>query len=98
MSVLLEDMGLNLQSMMASPHVRAFLDEVRRWESQLSLVGEAMEVWMRVQRRWMYLEAIFIGSDDIRFGGREGGITRECWTGKMNDDEVVTHAARLCWL
>lgn len=65
-SVLLEDMGLNLQSMMASPFVRPFLAEVRSWEQKLSLIGECIEVWMLVQRKWMYLESIFVGSDDIR--------------------------------
>uniref|UniRef100_A0A383W4S5 Dynein-1, subspecies f n=1 Tax=Tetradesmus obliquus TaxID=3088 RepID=A0A383W4S5_TETOB len=65
-TLLLEDMGLNLQSMMASPHVRPFADEVRLWEQRLSLIGECIEVWMLVQRKWMYLESIFIGSDDIR--------------------------------
>jgi dynein heavy chain, axonemal len=65
-TVLLEDMGLNLQSMMASPFVRPFVDEVRKWEQRLSLIGECTEVWMQVQRKWMYLESIFIGSDDIR--------------------------------
>ncbi|MEW5308429.1 MAG: hypothetical protein WDW38_000392 [Sanguina aurantia] len=64
--VLLEDMGLNLQSMMASPFVRPFLVEVRAWEQRLSLIGECIEVWMLVQRKWMYLESIFVGSDDIR--------------------------------
>ena len=29
---ILEDMTLNLQSMMASPFVKPFIDEVRRWE------------------------------------------------------------------
>lgn len=41
---LLEDMGLNLQSMMASPHVRPFAEEVRMWEQRLSLIGECIEV------------------------------------------------------
>lgn len=40
--VLLEDMGLNLQSMMASPFVRPFLNEVRGWEQKLSLIGESL--------------------------------------------------------
>eukprot|EP00803_Ostreobium_quekettii_P011338 evm.model.scf_1312.1 EVM.evm.TU.scf_1312.1 scf_1312:839-40608(+) len=65
-TLLLEDMGLNLQSMMASPFVRPFLDDVRRWEQLISLIGECIEVWMQVQRKWMYLESIFVGSDDIR--------------------------------
>jgi dynein heavy chain len=43
-TLLLEDMGLNLQSMMASPHVRPFADEVRLWEQRLSLIGECIEV------------------------------------------------------
>lgn len=64
--LLLEDMGLNLQSMMASPFVRPFIDDVQKWEQKLSLIGECIEVWMQVQRKWMYLESIFLGSDDIR--------------------------------
>jgi dynein heavy chain, axonemal len=65
-TLLLEDLGLNLQSMMASPFVRPFIDEVRKWEQKLSLIGECTEAWMQVQRKWMYLESIFVGSDDIR--------------------------------
>lgn len=64
--MLLEDMGLNLQSMMASPHVKPFLEEVRAWEQRLSTIGECSAMWMVVQRKWMYLESIFVGSDDIR--------------------------------
>jgi len=64
--LLLEDLGLNLQSMMASPYVRPFSEDVRQWEQKLSLISEAIEVWMLVQRKWMYLESIFIGNDDIR--------------------------------
>ncbi|GBG66223.1 hypothetical protein CBR_g57826 [Chara braunii] len=64
--LLLEDMGLNMQSMTASRYVKPFLDEVRRWEGKLSLIGEVIDAWMQVQRKWMYLESIFVGSDDIR--------------------------------
>ena len=66
MTLLLEDMGLNLQSMMASRFVRPFAEEVRKWEQRLSLVSECIEIWMLVQRKWMYLESIFMDSDDIR--------------------------------
>ena len=65
-TLLLEDMGLNLQSMMASRFVRPFIEEVRKWEQRLSLVSECIEVWMLGQRKWMYLESIFMDSDDIR--------------------------------
>jgi hypothetical protein len=72
LSVLLEDQGLNLQSMMASPYVKPFLQEVRGWEQRLSTIGECSAMWMVVQRKWMYLESIFVGSDDIRWVGAAG--------------------------
>ena len=64
--LILEDMTLNVQSMLASPFVRPLLEDVQSWEQKLSLIGECIETWMMVQRKWMYLESIFIGSDDIR--------------------------------
>ncbi|OAE19678.1 hypothetical protein AXG93_1847s1410 [Marchantia polymorpha subsp. ruderalis] len=65
-TVLLEEMMMNLQGMSSSRYVRPFLDEVSSWEQKLSLVGEVIDIWMQVQRKWMYLESIFVGSDDIR--------------------------------
>ena len=73
-TLLLEDMGLNLQSMMASRFVRPFAEEVRKWEQRLSLVSECIEIWMLVQRKWMYLESIFMDSDDIRHQLPQVGI------------------------
>ena len=40
--------------------------QVKGWDNRLSLVGETIDCWMGVQRKWMYLESIFVGSDDIR--------------------------------
>ncbi|KAJ3144485.1 Dynein heavy chain 10, axonemal [Geranomyces variabilis] len=62
----LDDNAMALQSMGASRFVTAFLPAVQQWEKVLSHIGEVLEVWMVVQRRWMYLESIFIGSGDIR--------------------------------
>ncbi|TPX31992.1 hypothetical protein SmJEL517_g04802 [Synchytrium microbalum] len=62
----LDDNAMALQSMSASRFVTAFLDQVQHWEKTLSVIGEVLEVWMVVQRKWMYLESIFIGSGDIR--------------------------------
>jgi dynein heavy chain, axonemal len=57
---------MNLGSMAASRHVRPFLDDVRRWEARLGGVAETIAAWMSAQRKWIYLESIFAGSDDIR--------------------------------
>lgn len=40
--------------------------KVRAWELRLGRVGETLATWLAVQRRWMYLEAIFSSSDDLR--------------------------------
>ncbi|KAJ3055760.1 Dynein heavy chain 10, axonemal [Rhizophlyctis rosea] len=62
----LDDNAMSLQSMAASRFVAAFLPQVQQWEKVLSHIGEVIDVWMVVQRKWMYLESIFVGSGDIR--------------------------------
>jgi len=62
----LEDHLLNLQTMSGSRFVGRYAGKVREWEKMLNLVVECLEVWFNVQRKWMYLESIFIGSEDIR--------------------------------
>jgi len=65
-TLLLDDNMMALQSMSASKFVAAFLEEVRNWEKKLSKIGEVTEIWMIAQRKWMYLEGIFVGNEDIR--------------------------------
>jgi dynein heavy chain len=62
----LEDNMLNLQTISGSRFVTAFVDRVRKWEKSLNLVSECLEMWFTVQRKWVYLEGIFIGAEDIR--------------------------------
>lgn len=54
---------MNLQSMSASPFLGPFMGTVRKWEKCLTLVSETIEEWLATQRKWMYLEGIFIGGD-----------------------------------
>lgn len=63
---MLEDNLLNLQSMAASRFVAIFADRVRQWEKHLNTISECLDIWFKVQAKWMYLESIFIGSEDIR--------------------------------
>ncbi|XP_073442216.1 dynein axonemal heavy chain 10 [Dendrobates tinctorius] len=60
---ILDDNAMNLQSISGSRFVGPFLNTVQQWEKTLSLIGEVIAVWMVVQRKWMYLESIFIGGD-----------------------------------
>ena len=62
----LEDNIVTLSTMKASKFALSFLPELEKWEQTLALVSETIECILNVQRNWMYLENIFVGSEDIR--------------------------------
>lgn len=43
--------------------VGPFLGTVQKWERCLSLVSETIDEWLSTQRKWLYLEGIFVGGD-----------------------------------
>ncbi|XP_072006034.1 dynein axonemal heavy chain 2 [Engystomops pustulosus] len=59
----LEDNQVSLSTMKASPFVKAFEQDVDRWERCLSHILEVIETILTVQRQWLYLENIFMGED-----------------------------------
>ncbi|KAJ3325086.1 Dynein heavy chain 2, axonemal, partial [Blyttiomyces sp. JEL0837] len=63
---LLEDNQVTLSAMKASKFFVAFEAQVDKWERTLSQVMEVVEMLLQVQRQWMYLENIFVGTEDIR--------------------------------
>jgi dynein heavy chain len=63
---LLEDNQVTLSTMKASKFFKAFESQVEMWERNLSNVVEVIEALLMVQRQWMYLENIFVGTEDIR--------------------------------
>ena len=62
----LEDNAVGISTMKASRFAASFLGELDTWEKSLSQISETVEMMMGVQRKWMYLESIFVGSEDIR--------------------------------
>ncbi|KAL1116910.1 hypothetical protein AAG570_005379 [Ranatra chinensis] len=59
----LDDYCMNLQSMAGSQFVGPFLGAVQKWEKTLSTVSEVLIEWVVLQRKWLYLEGIFVGGD-----------------------------------
>ena len=43
-----------------------FEDDALAWDDRLNRVNALFDVWIDVQRRWVYLEGIFAGSADIK--------------------------------
>lgn len=62
---LLEDHLTQLQSMMDSKFVGYFHAQVSEWLKKVFSVQQVVELWMEAQRKWVYLEVIFVGSEDI---------------------------------
>jgi dynein heavy chain len=60
---ILDDNQVTLSTMKASRFVKAFEQDVDRWERMLSMILEVIEMTLTVQRQWMYLENIFLGED-----------------------------------
>ncbi|KAF8602688.1 dynein heavy chain [Ceratobasidium sp. AG-I] len=59
----------NLNSLVAmklSPYYKVFEEEAASWEEKLNRIHVLFDVWIDVQRQWVYLEGIFSGSADIK--------------------------------
>jgi len=62
----LDDNQMQLQNISTSKHIEYLLDKLSHWQRVLSGIDTLIINWFEVQRKWIYLECIFIGSTDIR--------------------------------
>ena len=56
----------NLQNVGANKHAKAFKNDIDDLEQEMNNMMEIIEIWVEVQKKWIYLESIFVGSEDIR--------------------------------
>ncbi|ORX39193.1 dynein heavy chain, N-terminal region 1-domain-containing protein [Kockovaella imperatae] len=56
----------SFSAMKLSPYYRVFEDDAASWEDKLNRIHVLFDVWIDVQRQWVYLEGIFAGSADIK--------------------------------
>lgn len=47
-------------------NIQEFEEDALAWEEKLNRINALFDVWIDVQRRWVYLEGIFSGSADIQ--------------------------------
>ena len=63
---MLEENQLVVQGMMASKYLSTFEEEVTGWQRNLSSVSDVLGQMSETQRKWAYLETLFIGSDEVK--------------------------------
>uniref|UniRef100_A0A5K3FEA9 Dynein heavy chain, cytoplasmic n=2 Tax=Mesocestoides corti TaxID=53468 RepID=A0A5K3FEA9_MESCO len=56
----------SVTAMKLSPYFKQFEEEALTWEDRLNRINALFDVWIDVQRRWVYLDGIFSGSADIK--------------------------------
>ena len=61
----LEDDSVSLSTMKASKFYSSFSERIDTWEQTLNLISEVIDLILTVQRKWIYLESIFMAGGDI---------------------------------
>ncbi|XP_001636057.2 cytoplasmic dynein 1 heavy chain 1 isoform X2 [Nematostella vectensis] len=56
----------SISAMKLSPYYKVFEEDALQWEEKLNRIHDTFDVWIDVQRRWVYLDGIFSGSADIK--------------------------------
>jgi dynein heavy chain 1 len=56
----------SVSAMKLSPYYKEFEEEASAWEDKLNRLNSLFDVWIDVQRRWVYLDGIFGSSADIK--------------------------------
>ncbi|KAK7571782.1 hypothetical protein V9T40_014254 [Parthenolecanium corni] len=49
-------------NMISSKFISYFLEEVSEWQKTLANADQLLSIWLEVQRTWLYLQSIFVGS------------------------------------
>lgn len=83
----LDDHIIKTQTMKGSPYAKFMLDAIADWEKVLNDTQENLDMWLKVQAVWMYLEPVFSSDDIINQMPVEGRNFKEVnisWHNLMN--------------
>jgi dynein heavy chain len=86
--------------MQASKYIKVFEEPVNDWLAKLGGVEAVCGLWQGVQDKWMQLESIFIGSEDIRAqlpeDSKRFDTIDEDWRSLMSESVGIPNAVEVC--
>jgi dynein heavy chain len=83
----LDDHIIKTQTMKGSPFAKFMLPQIVSWENSLIQTQDNLDLWLKVQAVWMYLEPVFSSEDIISQMPVEGSKFKEvniAWHNLMN--------------
>lgn len=84
---ILDDHILKSQSMRGSPFIAALGQRATDWEEKLINMQDILDIWVKVQSAWMYLEPIFMSEDIMRQMPIEGAKFKAVSTWDLRECE-----------
>ncbi|CAD7963334.1 unnamed protein product [Amoebophrya sp. A120] len=71
-NAILDEQNVLTQAIQFSPFNKPFIEEIEEWAVKLLYVSECIDMWLKVQRAWMYLQPIFDSPDIMKQLPTEG--------------------------
>ena len=89
--MLLDDHVVKSQTMQGSPFIKPFAERAKAWGDKLVLIQDLVDIWLKVQGVWQYLEPIFGSEDIMRQMPKEGALFKKqdgMWRDNVNKVKV----------